>query len=115
MKHHSVAVLAMTAAALALGVQGAIASEDRKDEREGWAALAGIQVEHTQANASGGSSASESRPGEGERFELDLLDRGALGLPEHVLLAQIGGLPYKSDEGSESAWDGDHNLIAPPQ
>ena len=48
-------------------------------------------------------------------FEQTQLDRGSLGMPEPVLVAQIGGRSYKSDEGSESAWANDHNFIAPAQ
>jgi hypothetical protein len=49
-------------------------------------------------------------------FEQSQLDRGSVGIPEQVLLAQIGGTSYKSsDEESESAWSTDHNFIAPAQ
>jgi hypothetical protein len=47
-------------------------------------------------------------------FEQTQLDRGDLGTREHVRVAQIGSLSYKSsDEGSESPWTSDHSFIAP--
>jgi hypothetical protein len=52
-------------------------------------------------------------------FEQSQLDRGSLGIPEQeqerVLVAQMGGLSYKSGEESQSAWSTDHNFIAPAQ
>jgi hypothetical protein len=46
-------------------------------------------------------------------FEQTLLDRGYLGDREHVMVAQIGGLSYKSGEEAGSPWATDHNFIAP--
>lgn len=52
----------------------------------------------------------------GAPFEQTQFDRDYLGTSEHVLLAQIGGMSYKSGTGeSESVWLADHNFIAPPQ
>ena len=49
-------------------------------------------------------------------FEQTQFDRGYLGTPDPVLVAQIGGMSYKSGtEESESVWANDHNFIAPPQ
>jgi hypothetical protein len=48
-------------------------------------------------------------------FEQTQLDRAILGTPETVLLAAVGGMSYKSDEGGESPWASDHNFIAPAQ
>jgi hypothetical protein len=113
MKRLNVTMLAIGTAVLALGFPGANASEDREHEREGWAALEGIQVERTEADASQASAAHAPISRDRRPFEQSLLDRGSLGLPDHVMVAQIGGTSYKSDEESESAWDTDHNFIAP--
>jgi hypothetical protein len=56
------------------------------------------------------------------------LDLRALGMQEPVLIAQLGGGSYKSDASGgasaasaatggepKSAWETDHNFIAPPQ
>ena len=51
----------------------------------------------------------------GAPFEQTELDRGTLATPERVLVAQIGGMSYKSDEGSDAVWATDHNFIAPAQ
>lgn len=51
----------------------------------------------------------------GAPFEQTEFDRGTLGAPERVLVAQIGGMSYRSDEGRESVWAADHNFIAPAQ
>ncbi len=51
----------------------------------------------------------------GAPFEQNELDRAILATPETVLLAAVGGLSYKSDEGGESPWGNDHNFIAPAQ
>jgi hypothetical protein len=48
-------------------------------------------------------------------FEQAQFDRGDLGTSERVLVAQIGGMSYRSDEGRESVWATDHNFIAPAQ
>lgn len=48
-------------------------------------------------------------------FEQTQLDRGSIGSPEPVLVAQLGSMSYKSDEDSESVWATDHNFIAPAQ
>jgi hypothetical protein len=49
-------------------------------------------------------------------FEQTRFDRGDLGTPEHVQLAQIGGMSYKSGtEENESVWANDHSFVAPPQ
>jgi hypothetical protein len=46
-------------------------------------------------------------------FEQSLLDRGSLGLPEHVLVPQMGGLlSYLSGEESESPSANDRSFIA---
>jgi hypothetical protein len=46
-------------------------------------------------------------------FEQSLLDRGSLGLPEHVLVPQMGGLlSYLSGEESESPSATDRSVIA---
>ncbi len=81
-------VTAIGSAVLALGIPGANASEDTEYERAGWAAL--------------------------ER-EQSMLDRGSVGIPEPVLLAQLGGGSYASGAESESPFAADHNFIAPPQ
>lgn len=53
----------------------------------------------------------------GAPFEQTELDRALPALTEnaaeHVLVAQIGNMSYKSGEGSESAFANDHNFIAP--
>jgi len=113
MKRLNVTILAIGTAVLAIGFQGASASEDSEYEREGWAALERSQAERTEASASQASAAYESISSDRMPFEQSLLDRGAVGLPERVLLAQIGGTSYKSDEESESPFATDHNFIAP--
>ena len=61
-----------------------------------------------------------------EEVEIDRLvsvfpeyNRGSLGEPERVLLAQMGGGSYtsamESNEEGKSPWADDHNFIAPPQ
>ena len=105
MKPLKVAMLGIGTAVLAFGLQGANASENREHEREGWVALAGIQVDGTEAHAPQASAAYEPISGHCMPFEQSLLDRGSLGLPEHVLVPQMGGLlSYESDEQGESAW-----------
>lgn len=51
----------------------------------------------------------------GAPFEQAQLDRRVLGTPERVVLAQLGGTPYKSGVESGSPWAADHNFIAPAQ
>lgn len=113
MKRLNVTILAIGTAVLAIGFQGANASEDSECEREGRAALERSQAERTEANASQESAAYESIFSDGLPFEQSLLDRRAVGLPEPVLLAQTGGTSYKSDEESESPFANDHNFMAP--
>jgi hypothetical protein len=115
MKRLDVTILAIGTAVLAIGFQGANASEDSEYEREGWAALERSQTERTEASAPQASAAYESISSDRMPFEQSLLDRGAVGVPERVLLAQIGGMSYKSGEESASPWADDHDFIAPAQ
>ena len=104
-------VVALGTAVLAVAVPGANASGDSEYEREGWAALERGQVERTEAIAPQASAYESDRM----PFEQTMLDRGAVGIPERVQLAQLGGLSYKSADDSESPFAADHNFIAPPQ
>jgi hypothetical protein len=96
---------------LAVALPGAYASEDSEYERDGWSALERMQIERADANASKASAYDPERM----PFEQTMLDRGAIGIAEPVLLAQLGGLSYKSGEESESPFATDHNFIAPAQ
>lgn len=52
----------------------------------------------------------------GAPFEQTELDRALPSIgSERVLVAQMGGTSYKSDEGNGSVWATDHNFIAPAQ
>jgi hypothetical protein len=113
MKPLKFAMLGIRTAVLAFGLQGANASENREHEREGWVALARIQVDGTEAHAPQASAAYEPISGDCMPFEQSLLDRGSLGLPEHVLVPQMGGLlSYLSGEESESPSATDRSFIA---
>ena len=106
MKPLKFAMLGIRTAVLAFGLQGANASEN-------WVALAGIQVDGTEAHAPQASAAYEPISGDCMPFEQSLLDRGSLGLPEHVLVPQMGGLlSYLSGEESESPSATDRSFIA---
>lgn len=104
-------VVAMGTAVLAVAFPGAYASEDSEYEREGWAALERMHIERAEASATRASAYDPERM----PFEQTMLDRGSVGIFEPVLLAQLGGLSYKSVEESDSAFATDHNFIAPAQ